>query len=62
MADWTDEYLTMIEDCEARESKMTEWEQEFMDSLRKQIEKGRRPSVKQVEVLDRVWEKVTSKG
>ena len=62
MTDWTEEYLTLIEDCEARESKMTEWEQEFMDSLRKQIEKGRRPSVKQVEVLDRVWEKVTSKG
>ena len=26
MATWVDEYMTMVEDCEKRESKLTEWE------------------------------------
>lgn len=28
METWADEYLTMIEDCEKRESRLTEWEAE----------------------------------
>lgn len=59
MSHWSDEYLQMIEDCENRESKMTEWEQGFIDSLRKWVEGGSRPTPKQVETLDRIWEKVT---
>lgn len=59
---WSDEYLTMIEDCEHRESRLTEWEQGFIASLRSQIEDGRRPTEKQVETLDKVWEKATENG
>jgi hypothetical protein len=59
---WADEYLTMLDDCEARESRLTDWERSFVDSLRSQIEAGRRPSVKQLDTLDNIWEKATSKG
>jgi hypothetical protein len=59
--DWSSEYLRMIEDCEARERRMSPWEQEFIASLRSQLEAERRPSAKQAEVLDNIWEKVTAR-
>lgn len=62
MSDWTSEYLAMIEDCETRSSRLTEWEAAFIDSLKKQLEKGHRPSTKQTDVLDSIWEKATKRG
>lgn len=59
MTNWTDEYATMLEDCEKRESKLTAWEAGFVDSLSKQIADGRTPSPKQIEKLDAIWERVT---
>ena len=61
-SDWTSEYMTLIDDCEKREERLNDWERQFIDSLRSQIEAGRRPSVKQIEVLDRVWENATKRG
>jgi hypothetical protein len=34
----------------------------FVDSLRRQITEGRRPSVKQTETLGNAWEKATARG
>ncbi len=62
MSDWEIEYLTLLEDCEKREERLTDWERNFVDSLTKQIEAGRRPSLKQIETLDSVWEKATQRG
>lgn len=59
---WQDEYLQMIEDCLNRESRMNNWENTFIDSLSHQINAGKTPSPKQIEVLDRIWEKCTAKG
>ncbi len=61
-ADWSFEYLKMIEDCEKRDTRLTDWEQQFIDSLGSQLAQGRRPSPKQIEVLDRIWEKATERG
>lgn len=61
-ADWADEYVTLLDDCEARESLLTDWERQFVDSLRHQIEAGRRPSAKQIDALDNVWERATARG
>jgi SMC interacting uncharacterized protein involved in chromosome segregation len=60
--EWTTEYERMLSDCEKRESRMTEWEQSFIDSLSVQIGRGRIPSAKQIETLERIWEKVTANG
>ena len=57
-----DEALQMIADCEARESRLTEWEQGFIDSLSKQIERGRSLTEKQDETLNKIWDKVTENG
>lgn len=62
MESWADEYLTLVEDCERRESRLTDWERQFIDSIRRQLEEGRRPSKTQIEKLDEVWEKATAKG
>jgi len=56
--DWAEDYKVMIEDCENRESKLTDWERGFLDSLSKQLE-TRAPSVKQIETLENIWERVT---
>jgi len=55
----TEEQQQMMEDCEARESKLTDWERGFIDSMTR-----RRPdlplSQSQAETLDRIWDRVTA--
>jgi hypothetical protein len=62
MSHWTDEYLEMVEDCEKREERLTDWERKFIDSIRKQLEQERLLSAKQMQALDNIWERVTAKG
>lgn len=62
MTTWADEYLTMLDDCEKREDRLSDWERGFVDSLRRQIEQGRRPSQKQIDTLDATWERATKRG
>lgn len=62
MTTWCDEYSQMVEDCEKRESRLTEWEQNFIDSIRHRLENERPLSSKQMETLDNIWEKATANG
>lgn len=62
MATWVKEYLTLVEDCEERESRLTEWEIDFLDSIRHRLEKGQPLSTKQIETLDKIWERATARG
>ena len=39
MTTWADEYVTMLDDCEKREERLTDWERGFVDSLRSQIDR-----------------------
>lgn len=57
-----EEALQMITDCEARESRLTEWEAGFIDSISKQLERGRSLTEKQDETLNRIWDKATEGG
>ena len=57
MSTWADEYITLLDDCEAREDRLTDWERSFVDSLRRQLTEGRRPSQKQIDALDAAWER-----
>lgn len=60
MSTWVDEYVTIVEDCEKRESRLTEWETGFIDSIRGQLERERPLSAKQIETLEKIWERATS--
>jgi hypothetical protein len=62
MGTWADEYLTMIDDCEKRESRLTEWETGFIDSIRNRLERELPLSAKQTETLDKIWERATARG
>lgn len=46
MASWKDEYQTQIDDCEKRESMLTDWERGFIDSLSKQLDRDNRTVTK----------------
>lgn len=62
MTTWTDEYTTMIDDCEKRESRLTEWERTFLDSIKAKLDIGHMLTERQRETLDAIWERVTAKG
>jgi hypothetical protein len=60
--DWSSEYVQLCEDCETRSERLSDWENTFIDSMQQQLANGRHPSPKQVETLEKVWEKATARG
>lgn len=60
MPSWTDEYAQMLKDCVRRQSKLTEWDRGFLDSLVHEIEDHGTPTPRQCEVLDKIWDRVTA--
>ena len=62
MSAWTQEYLTMIEDCEKRDSRLTDWERGFLDSITTWLGDDKPLSERQIETLESIWERVTAKG
>jgi len=58
MNDW----LQMIEDCEARESRLSDWDGTFLDSIKARLDAGNSLTPLQAEKLDQIWERVTAKG
>lgn len=56
------EHQQLIDDCQARESRLTDWERGFIDSIAGQLGNGRTLSQKQADTLDQIWERVTSTG
>ena len=49
----------LVIDCVNRQSKMTDWEVDFIASISDQLDAGRDLSERQMEILERIWEKVT---
>jgi hypothetical protein len=54
-----DEWEQMVKDCEARESKLSEWEAEFIDSIGARVNAGLPLSEKQETTLEKIWGKST---
>jgi len=50
----------MLADIEARESKLSDWERQFVDSIGAMLGGGGSLTPKQDETLCSIWEKVTS--
>ena len=57
-----EEWQQLINDCETRESLLSDWEATFIDSISYQLAKGSGLTEKQEEALSRIWEKATSNG
>lgn len=56
------EAMTLVDDCIERESRLSDWERSFVDSIADQLGRGRSLTVKQIETLEKVWERATAKG
>jgi len=56
------EHEQMVEDCEHREERLTDWQRGFIDSIAKQLRDGRTLTKKQAETLDDIWERATARG
>lgn len=54
-----DDIPTMIEDCMNRESKLSEWEAKFIDSIDSQLRGENSLTQKQLETLEQIWERIT---
>lgn len=52
------EHEQMIEDCEKRESRLSDWERGFIDSISKRTSL----TDKQVSRLEEIWNKATAQG
>ena len=59
MIDTTEEHQLMVQDCMKRESKLTDWERGFVDSIDNHLGSGKTLTVKQDETLTQIWERVT---
>lgn len=59
---WTSEYLRMAHDCEQRESQLTDWERDFIESVGYRLGNELALSQKQLETLENIWERVTKNG
>lgn len=54
------EHLSMVEDCVARESLLSDWERGFVDGINQWLVQGRSLSQKQAASLDSIWQRVTA--
>lgn len=53
-----EEIKVMILDCQKRESKLSEWEYDFIENLYDQL--GYKPfAQKQLEILGKIWDRIT---
>lgn len=58
----TDEVRQQIEDCRKRDTKLSAWDADFLDSIENQLNENRTLTQKQTDKLDEIWEKATSRG
>lgn len=52
----------MIEDCSDRNQQLSDWEANFLSSIDERLEEKSYLSDKQISILTRIWDRVTSRG
>ena len=62
MSDWRDEYQTLLEDCRKRDHMLSAWDADFLDSIEDRLDGNNTLTLKQIEKLEEIWNKATSKG
>lgn len=60
--DWRSEYRDMIRDARKRDTKISSWDADFLDSISERLDDNRPLTPKQIEVLDGIWERATRNG
>jgi hypothetical protein len=62
MNDCNAEHQQLVDDCEAREQRLSDWERGFVDSMKARLASGRALTDTQASKLEEVWNRVTAKG
>lgn len=57
-----EEWLQMVEDCEEREERLSDWERQFIASIKVRLEEGSALTSAQDEKLNDIWNKATERG
>ena len=57
--DWRQPYRDMIEKCRENDRSINAWEADFLDSIEDWFNNSESLSVKQVETLERIYNKAT---
>lgn len=57
-----DEHQQMVEDCEHRQNRLSEWECEFIESISARLGNGKSLTDNQAEQLEMIWERATKNG
>jgi len=52
----------LVSDCEARDSRMSQWEQEFIADMRERIDNDHTITRPMYDKINQIWEKVTARG
>lgn len=52
----------MVADCEARESRLSDWERGFVDDMSNRLGAGFGLNERQEEKLTEIWDKATARG
>jgi hypothetical protein len=52
----------MLDDCESRDDNMNDWESGFCESIRAQLDNGRSLSSRQIEMLEKILDRLTERG
>lgn len=52
----------MVDDCERREGRLSEWECGFIYNMKHRLANGQGLSTTQAQKLDEIWERATAKG
>jgi hypothetical protein len=62
MNDCNAEHQQLADDCEARESRLSEWERGFIDSIKARLADGKALSSNQAQKLEEIWDRATEQG
>ena len=54
--------MTMIADCEKRESKLSAWDVDFLSSIKDRLIDKKPLTPKQTDCLEQIWERATKNG
>ena len=60
MAESNEDLQQLVDDCVARERKLSSWDHDFLDSIQKRLDLNQPLTEKQVAALNAIWDRATA--
>ena len=62
MTTWTDAYYDTIKACRRQKHLLKQWDISFLDSIENYLNQEKPLTHKQIQALDKIWQRVTKFG